>query len=165
MDHIMQFDLNADDFPMNSLGFGGLHQSLAKDQRDADALCAQPGWTHLRYEGHGSIPLVDRKHRMIACIGGTPKDVARWKKKVVEPLVDAIEKGSRSVKFSQKEKKHKPQMVTDPHADSANKPNGFYKRGGQLVLKQLLKMTNTRNGRLLGSCDGSGDLKLFPVLP
>ncbi|KAF8877012.1 hypothetical protein CPB85DRAFT_1184797, partial [Mucidula mucida] len=53
------------------------------------------------------IPLVDRKRRMIACIGGTPKDVARWTSEVVEPLEKAIEEGSRGVKFSKKEKRHK----------------------------------------------------------
>ncbi|KAF8877337.1 hypothetical protein CPB85DRAFT_1500350 [Mucidula mucida] len=44
---------------------------------------------------------------MIACIGGTPKDVARWTSEVVEPLEKAIEEGSRGVKFSKKEKRHK----------------------------------------------------------
>ncbi len=108
MSHVQEFDVDAEDLPVNSSGFGGLRRSFVKDKRDADALCAQPGWRHLQYElGQGSIPLVDRKRRMIACIGGTPKDVERWTQEVVKPLEQAIAQGSRGVKFSKKEKHRK----------------------------------------------------------
>ncbi len=84
MANVLEFDIDSQNLPVNSTGFGGLRRSYVKDKRDADTLCAQPGWRHLCYKnGQGSIPLVDRKRRMIACIGGTPKDVARWTSEVV----------------------------------------------------------------------------------
>lgn len=107
MDNILEFNIDAEELPVNSSGFGGLRRTFAKDRRDADALCAQPGWRRLRYGGKGSIPLVDRKRRLLACVGGMPKDADRWKSEVIEPLEEAIETGSRGVKFSKKEKDHK----------------------------------------------------------
>ncbi|KAJ3809346.1 hypothetical protein F5876DRAFT_77848 [Lentinula aff. lateritia] len=118
----IQVDLDAAMLPVNSTGFGGQNQVLARDRRDAQMLCSRPGWRYISYppdvptnaagqnNGNGvtttgAIPIVDRHGRMVVLIAGSPQ--MHWQSEVAAPLAEAIAAGSSHLKFSQEKLYHK----------------------------------------------------------
>ncbi|KAJ3804808.1 hypothetical protein EV368DRAFT_66071 [Lentinula lateritia] len=118
----IQVDLDAAMLPVNSTGFGGQNQVLARDRRDAETLCSQPGWCYIPYPPAvptntagqnngdgvtttGAIPIVDRHGRMVVLIAGSPQ--MHWQSEVAEPLAEAIAAGSSHLKFSSEKLYHK----------------------------------------------------------
>lgn len=101
-------DFDAAELPTNSSGFGGLRQNPSGGTLDARSLCSQPEWRYISCpENGGAVPIVDRHHRMVALIGGSPRDVACWQEEVVVPLQDAIAEGASKATFSVTQLHHK----------------------------------------------------------
>ncbi|KAJ6538376.1 hypothetical protein DFH09DRAFT_1090614 [Mycena vulgaris] len=58
-----------------STGLGGASYS----QAEVDALSGTEGFMYIAWLGLLTIPLLDSHHRIIALLGGMPRDVAEWK--------------------------------------------------------------------------------------
>ncbi|KIK70573.1 hypothetical protein GYMLUDRAFT_51815 [Collybiopsis luxurians FD-317 M1] len=93
--------------PVNSSGFRGQCQQLAKDHCDAQTLCAQPSWWYIKHQpGAPSTAVVDVNNHLMVLVAGYPCKLEEWQSEVMLPLENAIKKGGKMISFAAKQTHH-----------------------------------------------------------
>ncbi|KAJ7895608.1 hypothetical protein B0H14DRAFT_3426222 [Mycena olivaceomarginata] len=108
-------------------------------QAEVDALTGTIGFTYIAWLGLLTIPILDSRRRIIALLGGTPKDVEGWTK-VTDGAFALMQDALRWVKLSEEKLDHR--RAQHPFAAVGR---GLSHGGGQMEPGELQQnVTNTR---------------------
>ncbi|KAJ7511928.1 hypothetical protein B0H11DRAFT_2214798 [Mycena galericulata] len=107
--HAVHLDFDAADLPHSKPAWIGLRSAedehadgmggRAYTREEIEALTGARGLRYLNWLGRLSLPIVDSKGRIIAVLGGMPKDLAGWKRvtnRATELLAQRVNEGSFS---------------------------------------------------------------------
>ncbi|KAJ7191134.1 hypothetical protein GGX14DRAFT_407442 [Mycena pura] len=116
-------------------GLGGVQYT----QEEADALTGTQGFMYISWLGRLTIPLLDSQRRVIAVLGGTPRDHAQWKT-VTDGAAQLLEERQARLKLTQEALHHRRAQGAFPAI-----ARGVAHGGGRLEPGEVHQnVTNTR---------------------
>ncbi|KAF8192035.1 hypothetical protein K438DRAFT_1965309 [Mycena galopus ATCC 62051] len=128
-----------DDAPASHGGTAGIG-GRQYTQAEVDALTGTLGFKYIGWLGMLTIAILDSRRRVIALLGGTPKNTEDWAK-VTKRVSDLMEERQTRIRLSEDKLHHRRAQETDPYAAVGR---GLSHGGGQTEPGELYQnATNT----------------------